>query len=353
MARKATIYDISKSVGVSTCCVSWVLRNHPRSREVGPETRRRILQTADEMGYVCNQLASATSTGKVNTIAVILNFNIMQDQLTANQLMTGIMMETARRGLNVKVFSEDDLENAFRNIVETRIVKVISTSVEAGVRQRTAGLAEKYSLDLVFCYERGHGRFPAVNTDNVEMTVRAVHYLADHGHTRIALLCVPHRWQYVQDRHDGYLLGMAQCGLTVDPRWVSCSDDIDSTVEMMLALSSDQRPSAFITLADPIAAAAQRCAWKHGLRIPEDFSVIGIGDTESAKAAVVPITTFREIFPDTGKLLVRLAFGEKPDFPPDEFNVYHTHAELIERDSVYDIKQRRKSDCNRFYNCSK
>ena len=167
------------------------------------------------------------------------------------------------------------------------------------------------------------------------MTARTVHYLADRGHTRIALLCVPHRCQYVQDRHDGYLLGMAQCGLTVDPRWVSCSDDIDSTVEMMFALSSDQRPSAFITLADPIAAAAQRCAWKHGLRIPEDFSVIGIGDTESAKAAVVPITTFREIFPDTGKLLVRLAFGEKPDFPPDEFNVYRTHAKLIERESVF------------------
>ena len=344
MARKATIYDISKSVGVSTCCVSWVLRNHPRSREVGSETRLRILQTADEMGYVCNQLASATSTGKVNTIAVILSFNIMQDQLTANQLMTGILMETSRRGLSVKVFSEEDLDNAFRNIVETRIVKVISTSSDAVVRQRTAELAEKYGLELVFCYERGHGRFPAVNTDNVEMTARAVHYLADRGHTRIALLCVPHRWQYVQDRHDGYLLGMAQCGLSVDPRWVSCSDGIESTVEKMLVLPPDRRPSAFITLADPSAASAQRCAWKHGLRIPEDFSVIGIGDTESAKAAVVPITTFREIFPETGKLLVQLVFGEKPDFPTDEFNVYHTHAELIERDSVYDIRKNLKME---------
>ena len=342
MARKATIYDISKSVGVSACCVSWVLRNHRRSREVGPETRRRILQTADEMGYVCNQLASSTSTGKVNTIAVILDFNIMQNQFTANQLMTGIMMETARRGLSVKVFSEDDLENAFRVIVGDRIGKVISASVEAATRQRTAELAEKYSLDLVFCYECGHGRFPAVNTDNVEMTSRAVHYLADHGHTRIALLCVPHRMQYVQDRHDGYLLGMSQCGLTVDPRWVSCSDDIDSTVEKMLALPSARRPSAFITLADPSAARAQRCAWKRGFRIPEDFSVIGIGDTESANAAVVPITTFREIFPDTGKLLVQLAFGEKPDFPPDEFNVYHTHAELIERKSVFTLSKQSK-----------
>ncbi|MBE6373189.1 MAG: LacI family transcriptional regulator [Lentisphaerae bacterium] len=344
MARKATIYDISKSVGVSTCCVSWVLRNHPRSREVGPETRRRILQTADEMGYVCNQLASATSTGKVNTIAVILDFNVMQNQFTANQIMTGIVMETARRGLSVKVFSEDDLENAFRVILGDRIGKVISASVEAAVRERTAELAEKYSLDLVFCYEHGHGKFPAVNADNVEMTSKMVRYLADRGHTRIGLLCAPHRYHYQEDRHQGYLSGMAQCGLSVDPRWISCSDDIERSVEKMLALPKKQRPTACVALADPVAAAAQRYAIKRGLRVPEDFSVIGIGNTECSQFAVFPLTTLEETFPETGKMLVRLLMKDPIEIQPDEFNVYRTHAELIERDSVYDIKQTKKME---------
>ena len=66
--------------------------------------------------------------------------------------------------------------------------------------------------------------------------------------------------------------------------------------------------------------------------------MIGIGDTVSSRAAVVPITTFRESFVDMGKLLVRLVLGDPLKITPDADNVYHLHAELIERESVYDIK---------------
>ena len=80
------------------------------------------------------------------------------------------------------------------------------------------------------------------------------------------------------------------------------------------------------------------------LRIPEDFSVIGIGDTDASRLAIVPITTFRETLSETGKLLVRLVIGEKTENSPDEFNVYCTHAQMIERESVFNItNQNRRS----------
>ena len=176
------------------------------------------------------------------------------------------------------------------------------------------------------------------------MTSKMVHYLVRNGHTRIALLCVPHRWYYVEDRHEGYLRGMAECGLKVDPEWISCSDEIEEAVEKMLALSPPRRPTAFVALADTVAAAAQRYAVKHGFRVPEDFSVMGIGDTECSQFTVFPLTTMQETFPETGRLLVRLLMKEPVDVQPDEFNVYHTHAKLIERDSVYHITQTKKKE---------
>ena len=106
----------------------------------------------------------------------------------------------------------------------------------------------------------------------------------------------------------------------------------------MLALPAKVRPTAFVALSDGVAARAQRIAWEHGLKIPEDFSIVGIGDTESSVSTAVPLTTFRENFTETGKMLVRLILGEKPEIAPDEFNVYHTHAELVERKSVFNIK---------------
>ena len=337
MVKKVTIYDISEAAGVSACSVSWVLRNHPRSRNLSLKTRQRILDTAEKMGYICNQLASATSTGQVNTIAVLLKFNELRNLVPMNQIMAGIMLETAERKFGVKVFSEDDPDSAFRSIMENRIGKVISMSLNRPSREKIAELAEKYSLDLVYAYEHGHGRFPAVNTDNAEMTSAAVRYLAAHGHSRIGLLCVPHSWFYIEDRHNGYLRGMEQCGLKVDPRWISTTDEIEQSVGQILALPKKERPTAFVALSDSVAMKAQRQAWKMKLRIPEDFSVVGIGDTDASRLAIVPITTFRETLSETGKLLVRLVLGEKTENSPDKFNVYLTHAELIERESVFNI----------------
>ena len=332
--KRVTICDIAEAAGVSACSVSWVLRNHPRSKDMNANTRQRILEAAAKLGYVQNQLAIATRTGQVNTIAVILNFNDMQDP-AMNQILSGIMMETAERKYSVKVFSDSDLTGAFQTIVENRIAKVISMSIDALPREKTAELAEKFALDLVYAYERGHRFFPAVNTDNVEMTSHAVHYLAERGHSRIGLFCTPHTHFFKIERHDGYLKGMEECGLSVDRRWIVCSDETDAAIDSMLDLPAGQRPTAFIAATVSDAVYAQHQAWKRGLRIPEEFSVIGIGDMESARLAMLPITTFRESLQDTGKLLVRTILGEKPDFPPDEFNVYRTHAEMIERKSVF------------------
>ena len=334
MRRNVTIYDVSAAAGVSACSVSWVLHNHPRSQKLSPATRQRILDTAEKMGYVVNRLASATSTGQVNTIALIVNFTKLQSFHSVNQIIAGIMQELNARRYSIKIFSEDELDLAFRQIAENRIDKVISMSVDRDLREHAAELAEKYAIKLVYAYERGLRGFPAVNTDNVEMTSHAVHYLAERGHSRIGLFCSPHTHCFKIERHDGYLKGMEECGLKADPRWIACSEDTDEAVDSILSLPDGQRPTAFVTVTDSGAVLALHRAWKRGLRIPEEFSLVGIGDTESSRLAMLPITVFRESLEDRGKLLVRLVLGEKPDFPPDEFNVYRTHAELIERESV-------------------
>ncbi len=329
-----TIKDIALEAGVDKCVVSHVLNDDAYAAKVRPETRRRILEISNRIGYRRNQLASAIRTGQVKTIAVILNVMKYRTAAPFNQVMAGIMLEASDLRQSVKIFSENELEPSFRQIVENRIDKVIMISVDPDLREQAAELAEKFSIHLVYAYEQGHRNFPAVNVDNVEMTTEMVHYLAGKGHTRIGLLCVPHRYHYVEDRHVGYLRGMEECGLEVDPRWISCSDDIESSVEKMLSLPPRQRPTVFVALSDNIAARVQAYAVRHGLRFPDGISVIGIGDTEIACRMPFPLTTMRESLQETGLLLVRLVMKKKLPMHPDENNVYHTHAALIERESV-------------------
>ena len=329
--------DIASEAGVNKCVVSHVLHDDAYAAKVRPETRQRILAISEKLGYRRNTLASATRTGRVNTIAVILNLMKYQNMTPFNQIMAGIMLESSARRQSVKVFPEDDLEDSFHQIVESRIDKIIMISIEHDLREKAAELAEKYSLELVYAYEHGHGRFPAVNTDNAEMTSRMVHFLVEKGHTRIGLLCVPHWAHYEEERHTGYLRGMKECGLKTDSHWISCSDDTEHAIKNMLALPKKQRPTAFVALSDGIAATVQSYALRNGLHFPKDISAIGIGDTETARQLVYPLTTMRESLQETGKLLARLVLGEKPDIRSDENNVYRTHAELIERESVFTI----------------
>jgi len=333
-----TIKDIASEAGVNKCVVSHVLHDDAYAAKVRPETRRRILDIAGKIGYRRNVLASSTRTGQVNTIAVILNFSKYQTTVPFSQIMTGIMFETSAHRQSVKVFSDEDLQDSFHQIVENRIGKVVMMSVEPDLRKRAADLADQYSLDLVYAYEHGHGNYPAVNVDNAEATSKIVHYLKENGHTRIGLLCVPHQFHYVTDRHAGYLCGMAECGLEPDPRWTNCSDDIEHSIETMLALPVKERPTALVALSDSVAAKVEAFAIQNGLRFPRDISVVGFGDADIAAQLPFPLTTMRESLPETGQLLVRLLMKEPIGIEPDEFNVYHTHAVLVERRSVYNIK---------------
>lgn len=337
MNRKVTLYDIAREAGVSGCSVSWILSDDPRSLKMRSETRQRVLETAQKLGYRRNQLASATRTGRTMTIAAILSLPQIHQLAPVNLLIfSGIMLEASHWKYSVKVFSDDDLESAFRSIEENRIDKVVFHSINQEKREQAAVLAEKYSMQLVYSLERGHHGFPAVNVDNTETTCKMVHYLAEHGHRRIGLLCVPHKFHYVQDRHAGYLLGMKECGLAVDPKWICCSDNASESVEKMLRLPADRRPTAYVAAADSLAANAQKAALEHGLRIPEDFSVMGIGDTEIGKYTFRKLTTMNESQLESGKMLVKLLLGQTIGIP-DEFNVYHTHAAVVERESVYNI----------------
>lgn len=332
----ATIKDIAVLAQVNKCVVSHVLRDDAYAAKVRPETRERIRRIASEIGYERNLLASSTRTGIVNTIAVICDFTRFKDFFSMNWVLSGIIMETSVNDYSIKLFPETDLERTFSGIQGNRIRKMISASVEFGVRERTAELARKYGIELVFIYECGHGGFPAVNVDNVEMSVAAVQHLAELGHTRIGFLCVPHSsgYQYVIDRHDGYLLGMERAGLEVDPDWIWCNDDSEAGTMKMLSLPGSRRPTAFYAIADNLAVRAELAAGRNGLAVPRDFSIIGVGASEIGRYAMTPLTTMDENLQTYGIIAVKILLGNADGLSFSEKNVCRVRASMVVRDST-------------------
>ena len=226
-----TINDIARLAHVDKGAVSRTLRNHRDAQRLRPETRERILRIAAELGYQPNQLASSTRTGIVRSIALIGHFFNSTLYFSASQIISGILSESTKQGYGVKMYDSADLKKAFAEIVGNRIRYLLSFCAERPAREEQARFCRENGIQIVYLYEHAVGEYPAVNIDNLAASSMLVHHLAERGHRRIALLCVPHReelYSYVRERHEGYFRSMKELGLPVDPDLVSCSDDVES-----------------------------------------------------------------------------------------------------------------------------
>ncbi len=330
-----TLKDIAKLANIDAGAVSRTLRNHPKAQELRPETRERILKIAKDLGYQCNLLASSIRTGRVTTMAVIGRFAQDNFEPSDSQILSGIFKEATANDYGIKVFDDSDLPRTFAEIAGNRIQLVASLSVAETVRIQTAELCRKNGMRLVFLNEHTpRANIPSVILDNADGAIQAVRHLAGLGHRRIALLCVPHRFHYVRERHRGYLEGMKLAGLPVDPELVSCTDDTEGAARRMLSLPRRKRPTALFGIADNLAIIAQNTALRMGFRIPQELSTIGFGASDAGTFSYCRLTTICENLALRGRLAVRLLLGKSVDITPDGDGNYLIRPSLIRRESA-------------------
>lgn len=329
-----TLKDIALAAKSDSGTVSRILRNHPKAQELRPETRERIIRIAKELGYQRNLIASQTRTGIVNIIAVIGRFSLAQKWHTEAEILSGIVRESSCANYSIRVYPDDDLHATFEEILGNRIRYVISMSTEKQERDQTALYCREHDLKLIFIYEKSHHSFPAVTIDNTAAARDAVLHLAENGHRRIALLCVPHRYHYVTDRHEGYLQGLREAGLDPDPALIDCSDCPEHAAERMLSLPASRRPTAVFGIADHLLIRFQNTALKMGFRIPADLSSFGFGNEPLGQYAYAPLNTVHEAFYERGGYAVRLLLGGDIGILPDASGNYLLPYQLILRNSV-------------------
>ena len=253
--------------------------------------------------------------------------------------LTGILQEASRFNYGIKIYSDADLDDVFGEINSNRIDFVLSMSVDHAKREITANHARRLGLHLVFLYEHPHEEFPCVNLDNVRAGEIAVEHLVSLGHRRIALACSAHRFFYQQERHQGFLSGMRHAGLTVDPELICCGgDDSEDRIRRVLSLPAEQRPTAFFCIADGLAMQVQRIAVRLGLNLPDELSVVGLGNSEACRDVFVPLTSIDENFEERGHLAVDLVLGKLPAAQCSEDGYYLTVPRLVIRESTCRIK---------------
>lgn len=321
--------DVAKRVNVSVNTVSLSLQD---SDLVHADTKARVLQAVQELGYRPNVTAQNLRRGAVHTIGIMIpdvnNFHFWD-------IVDGTHDEAYQQGYGV-VLTHTSLDRqreseTLRGLIERRYDGVILATT----------FSEQSPVEMRALIRQGGAVVTLGGTwdgaDRVLYFTEAtalllLNHLYDLGHRAIGLVMGVARkdlaserldayQQFVQDRQLASLI--EYCGPTIP----------ESEAATLRLLQRDPRPTAIISVNDFLALGVYRALGSQGLRIPADVSVAGFDNTHIAESLYPALTSVDVGGRDIGRVSVRLLLERLAD-PKRPQQIVEMPARLVVREST-------------------
>lgn len=300
-----TLKDLAAAVGVSPSAVSLVLNDRHAGR-VNAKTAERIRHTAEDMGYIPNQLARGLKTKRTHTIGVLT------DQVAsvpfAGRMLEGVQSVAWESGYLAMIIDTTNrtelLDQSSRSLLQ-RDIDALIIAAEYHRAVEVPPVPPTIPVMILDGFPAGDAIADGVVPDEQGGAYDATYHLAQAGHRRIAF-CNIGGDVYVASklRHTGYEAALRAHGVEPDLRLHLFLDDTATAAAygpMRALLDQPDRPTAVFCFSDQIAFAVYQAANDLGLRIPEDLSVIGFDDQRFIADALRPgLTTVRLPHHDLG-----------------------------------------------------
>lgn len=339
--RPTTIRDVAAHAGVSVATVSRILSGTYPS---APATRSKVMRAVRELDYVANANARGLAGASSHSVAIIVNSVISPHYAHVAQ---GVQTQAAIEGkLCIVGTTGGDPEREFATVQLMRqehagcVILVGNVVADDAYRRRMAEYARVLALagsQLVLCGRPPLGPdVPAlvVEYDNTGGAYAITSHLLSAGHQRILFLGRRDNYTTPESRVAGYRKALADHHVAHDPGL-----EVEGSMErregyrmIRERLSAGPRDfTAVFAGNDLIAAGARQALREHGLRVPDDVSMVGFDDLPPA--ADIDLTTVHVPHEELGRTAVRMALERvrnKSDMA--EHVMLGTH--IVVRDSV-------------------
>jgi LacI family transcriptional regulator len=311
--------DIARDLGISVVAVSKVLRNQ---HDIGVETRRRVLERAKALNYRPNFAARALITGRSYTIALVVP-GLLHPFFA--ELARALSKTIRKQGYGLIISSsEEDADLEAREIdlliargVDALIIATCQSDV-ASFRQIEANGTPYVLIDRKMAGLNAN----FVGIDDELAGYLGTAHLLERGYTRVAHIGGL-RSSPAEDRLAGYRRALKEHKIKYRAEYVAkceSSDELGNKTgyeAMMKLLSLPNLPDAVFCFNDPTAAGAMNAILDSGLRIPEQFGVVGCGNTHFADYLRVPLTSIDQntaaIGETAGNMAMLLIEKQKPN----------------------------------------
>ena len=296
-----TIYDIARKTGYSPTTVSKAFNNYSDVRE---KTRRHILETAKEMGYLPNANARSLTTKRSWTIGILFveatGAGIRHPYFSA--VIESFKKVAVSKGYDLMFISKDvgGRKSSYLEHCKIRGVDGVAVILTSNDDPDFQELLDS-GLPCVIL-DASQGPVHAVYSDNISGSMKAVEYLHSLGHRRIAHISGGTGTFAGSTRQQGYEAAMEKLGLEIGEGYIADSGffSMESGYDAMKVLMDlECPPTAVYAAGDLLALGAVRAVKDRGLRVPDHYSVIGFDDIEMAKYLTPALTTIRQ---DTDRL---------------------------------------------------
>jgi LacI family transcriptional regulator len=318
--RRPTIREVASAAQLDISTVSRALRPETQNM-VKPETLRRVLATAETLGYRANPFARGLKDQKSMTIGMLLPD--LGNPLFP-PIVRGIEDGLSKHGYVMILANTDHDLSREEHLLDVFMQRRVDGLVLATARRRYPFMETLTNSGIpTVLVNRTVDDSPVsmVAGDDHQGIGLAVRHLVEQGHRRIAFVGAAMEVSTGFNRYQYFLAWMASLGLAADQElivfapWFNKDFGAQATSEL---LERGVEFSAIVAASDMIALGCYRTLRANGLKVPDDISVVGYNGSRWCDDFSPPLTSIRVPKYDIGRETARLMLNlfEDPSAKP-------------------------------------
>lgn len=333
----STIKDVAKMAGVSISTVSRVIND---SKPVSPDARRRVLHAVEVLQYEPNEIARSLVTRKSNIIGVIVDDIGLS---YVSEVLRGIEEVSRMYKYDILVSSSYGNPNTqmryIRLLLQKQVEGIIIVSESFNKDLRSILDTMKVPVSYLNRYFR-NDEVATVTINNRLETGKMVKFLLDKGHENIIYLGIEKSFEHTVEKFKraGYEDIMDEAGKTINIVKL-----IDDSAEAFTDMASQikekiakEKVTAIVAYSDEAAINVINILLDQGIKVPDDVSVVGMGDIKMASLYRPRLTTIKEPLYDYGAVSTRSLIKEINGEGKSE-EIIFLPAQIVERESTKQI----------------
>ena len=313
----ATIKDIAKKLNISVSTVSYVMNDGPRN--VPDDVKKRVLETARELGYRPNRIAKTLVTQRANVIGIVPSepqFDTMVGPYlrTVFNVVLNVAEEENQDVLFMTTHAQRDPELYANSVLDGRIDGALLIGADS--RKELIEILVERKFPHVLINTHCSPESTVLTVDNEAGVVMLMEHLFELGHRKFGIVKGMPEHGDSMLREQAFDRFVTERGCESRPEWRSFGylTTPGGAAAMTEIWAGDAKPTAIFAANDESALGALRAARQQGLQVPADLSIVGFDDTEWVRETDLSITTVAQneavIAAEATRALLKLVKGE-------------------------------------------